>query len=232
MTAEIICVECGGEGFKYPNDPLIRATLINNRDNRRTPCEAYQHGLNTASSEIAIYAHDDVSVFDPDWLPKVLALFENPNCVCVGLGGATELGREGLYKRPWRISDMARVGYASAQRDWQTHGDRLEGAKQVAVVDEFFMAVRTSFLRDIGGWPVKHLTHHCLGHFIACEAARHGKEVWAIGIDVSHFGGGTSTKPIYAQAKWLFDGSLVGDHQSPHVWIHQTYSDVLPIRIR
>jgi hypothetical protein len=102
----------------------------------------------------------------------------------------------------------------------------------VAVVDAFFIAVRTNWLDDIGGWPVGHLTHHCLDLWVACEAARTGREVWATGVDCIHRGGGTSTKRSYESASWLQGGTLVGDHERPHRWLYDEFRDVLPIRVK
>ena len=241
MTSEIISVICGGPGPVLPVGtdvaPGLAYRQILNQDNRFTPCECYQQGFVYSCWDVLIYMHDDIAIYDPDWHPKVMQLFEsNPDCVCVGLGGATELGREGLYKRPYRISDMARGGYASNQRDWAVHGSRITGSYRVAVVDAFFMAVRSDFITNSGGWPVNHLSHHCLDLWVACEAARQGKQVWAIGLDCHHFGGGTSTKPIYANAKWLQGsdigiGGLVSEHELPHHWLYESYRDVLPIRV-
>lgn len=241
MTYELITVLCGGPGPDLPHcgdgfRPFV--TRLDNTANLLTPAQCYQlaytdaHRLPALVPEVLILMHDDIAVYDPDWLPKVLDLFSNPLCVVAGLGGASSLGRESLYKRPYRISDMSRGGYVSAQRDWITHGGHLSGSRRVAVVDAFFIAVRISFLDLVGGWPVDHLSHHCIDLWVCCEAARQGKEVWATGIDCHHFGGKSSTNKIYREAAWLQGKSLVSDHEIPHKWLHSAYSDVLPIRIK
>lgn len=235
MNYLVASVVCGGEGPTLPNSENV--FRIDNRNNSFTPCHGYQKIYEEALSldprpEILILIHDDVAIYDPEWLTKVLSLFSNPNCVCVGLGGAPELGHESLYKRPYSISQLARAGYRSNQRDWQTHGIKLDGIHPVAVVDAFFMAVRTDFLLGIGGWPVGHLSHHCLDLWLGCEAARYGKEVWVTGVDCMHFGGGTSTKPVYKKAGWLQGGGLVSDHETPHKWLWEQYRDVLPIKVK
>jgi hypothetical protein len=56
--------------------------------------------------------------------------------------------------------------------------------------------------------------------------------VWMAGVSCTHHGGGTSTKPSYAQAKWLQGGSLESDHQKPHEWLYREFSDVLPIEVK
>lgn len=239
MTYEIATVLCGGPGLSIPNGEKFNA--IDNRDNRRTPCQAYQQALEMTNSEVdvLIYMHDDVSVIDPQWLDKIMMCFSLPistqhpkmpnHVVAVGLGGATALGNHDLYRTPYNIWNMARRGYASNQTDAEVHGDRFSGVRNVAVLDAFCLAVKTDWIRSRGGWPVDHITHHCLDLWLACEAARDNKEIWMVGASCTHHGGGTSTKEAYAKAPWLLGGSREADHSEPHRWLYNEYRDVLPI---
>lgn len=231
MTVEIVSVVCGGDGPVLP-EPDNAVTLFINRENRFTPCHVYQALVQQTNSDVICYIHDDVEIYDPNWMKRVMDLFKRPEVAVVGLGGATRLGHPDLYKRPYALQRMARYNYVSNQRDWHIHGGHETGDKQVAVVDAFFIAVRTKFLRRIGGWPVEHLSHHCLDLWVCCEAAREGREVWMCGVDVLHKGGGTSVKPVYRDAKWLQGGTLESDHQAPHKWLHDEYRDVLPIEVK
>lgn len=231
MTSAIWVVDCGGPGLSVPDTDEINHWT--NDLNDATPAECYQGILKVSrDSNILIYIHDDVTVHESGWQKRVLAPFDNPNVVAVGLGGATSLGHPDLYKRPYRLPDMARGGYRSNQTDWEVHGEQEKGSCRVAVLDAFFMAVRRDFLLAIGGWPTAHLTHHCLDLFLACEAVRHGKETWMVGVSCTHHGGGTSTKDSYREAKWLQGGTLEADHQLPHRWLYETYRDVLPFKVK
>lgn len=229
LTHEVFSVLCGGSG---PILPGVIPTLLDNRENLRTPCEWYQHAVETSTADILLMTHDDVAIHEDGWLPHVMSIFENqPDAVCVGLGGAAQLGHENLYKRPYQLNQLARQGYVSNQTDYDIHGGRLTGIAQVAVVDAFFMAVRRQFLLDIGGWPTEHLSHHCLDLWLACEVARHRKTTFAIGLRTTHFGGGSSTKKVYSDAKWLQGGDMAKDHQLPHKWLYEAYRDVLPVKV-
>lgn len=230
MTHEISSVLCGGPGLELPTAEYPR--YFDNRDNHVTPCEAYQDLLKFATSDVIIYIHDDVTIHDPDWISRVLAPFERDEVVAVGLGGATGLGNADLYRKPYNIWNLARRGYASNQTDAEVHGERFESVRRVAVLDAFFMAVRTAWLRSIGGWPVGSLTHHGLDLWLACEAARAGKETFMVGASVTHHGGGSSTKPTYAKAAWLKGGSMEQDHIQPHRFIWDEYRDVLPLEVQ
>jgi len=230
MTIEIVSVKCGGKGPELPEEFPIR--FFDNTRNEQTPCQAYQELLETSTTDQIVYLHDDVTVHDPEWLKKIAVIFgENPDCVAVGLGGATGLGNEDLYRKPFNIWNLARTGYASNQTDWEVHGGHETGICQVAVLDAFCMAVRVAWLRQIKGWPTRNLTHHCLDLWLACEAARTKRETWIVGASVTHHGGGSSTAPVYAEASWLQGGDMASDHQAPHRWLWDEYRDVLPLRL-
>ncbi len=233
MTCQIGVVLCGPAFPKWPDKSTGDATFsgLDNSENRKTPCECYQEILDSCTADILVMLHADVTIHDPEWLNRIMMLFENPECVAVGPGGAIGLGTPDLYRKPFRIQNMIRIGYASNQDDWQVHGGHFTGNRRVAVLEQFCMAVRVEWLRNRGGWPVGHCNHHMLDAFIACEAARDDKEVWQCGFSVLHSGGAASTSPIYREAKWLHGGSLVTDHIAPHRWIFSRYPDVLPIVI-
>lgn len=231
MTYSVCTVNCGGPRLVLPNYPTNLRTL-DNRSNALTPCEAYQTILiGEEDIDCLVYFHDDVTVHDPQWVVKLLSPFKNPECVAVGLGGATGLGNWNLHRQPYHLRNMARTGYASNQTDAEVHGERFTGERRVAVLDAFCMAIRRDYLLGVGGWPTSHLTHHCLDLWLACQAARDGKEIWMTGASCTHHGGGSSTKGIYQDAKWLQGGTAQSDHELPHKWLFETYRDVLPIQV-
>lgn len=229
VTHNISTVLCASSGPDLPGIRFNDVYHCYNGMNLDSPCDCYQLLLDDCEADVIIYVHDDVTVHDSLWLTKILEPFYLSHTVAVGLGGAVGLGHPDIYKHPYDIWQLARRGYASNQTDAEVHGERFDGVKRVAVLDAFFMAVRTDWLRHIGGWPTKYLTHHCLDMWLACEAARHKKATWLVGASVTHHGGGTSTKPTYKDAKWLQGGTLESDHAIPHRWLYDNYRDVLPI---
>lgn len=234
MKIEIATVLCGDAFPHWPAESLPDPVIFSwndNSDNKSTPCSCYQELLDRSIADILLYLHTDVTIHGVDWLARVERLFDNGKCVAAGMGGATSLGRSDLYRKPYNIWNMARGGYASNQTDAEVHGERFTGDRRVAVLDAFCMAVRTDWLRSRGGWPVEHLTHHCLDLWLACEAARDDKEIWMSGVDVSHHGGGTSASPKYREATWLQGDSMEEDHQRPHRWLFDNYGDALPIEM-
>ncbi len=234
MTAQIGVVLCGDPFPRWVGKSLtqdISVTWLDNSDNLQTPCQCYQEILSTCTADILIHIHSDVTVHDPEWINRIMRLFENENCVAVGLGGATGLGTQDLYRKRFAIQHMIRTGYAGNQDDWPTHGTHFTGDRRVAVLEQFCMAVRVEWLRDRGGWPAGHCNHHMLDAWLACEAARDNREIWQCGVSCHHAGGQVSTSPLYREAKWLHGGTLEMDHIAPHLWIWDNYRDCLPLSV-
>lgn len=260
LSVEIGAVLCGGDGpklafnflpleedsFTVASNPKItfidpsigdgigniHCQWYDNRTNLVTPCRAYQALLDATTADILCYSHDDLTVHDPDWLQQVMGLFEfNPNCIAVGLGGALGLGVNDLYKKRYHISQLQRIDYGSNAVDAEMHGTRVTGVRRVAVIEQYFMAVRVEWLRSRGGWPVEHCNHHMLDAFLACEAARDEKEIWQYAAALHHQGGLSSVSDSYKNASWLAGGTLAGDHIAPHRWIYENYPDVLPLMV-
>ena len=221
--------------FPMPS-AITKVRHVGNFTNEHSPCMLYQDFYLEHAADVLIYMHDDLEIYGK-WHDRVMAEFKDDSVVCVGFGGAVKLGHPDLYKRGYALNNMARSGYVSNQRDWQTHGGHLVSSKRVAVLDAFFMAVRRSLLVKAGGWPIYNadlntgLTHHCLDLWLACEAARQGKKTLVLDVDCIHYGGGTSTKQAYADAPWLQGGTRDMDHTKPHRWLYQEYRDVLPIDV-
>jgi hypothetical protein len=209
------------------------SSVYNNSQHNICVVEAYQHLLESYESQfdVLIYVHDDV-VINQFWSKRIeYHLDSHPQCAIIGLGGATGLGVPDIYKTRYQINQLIRQDYGSNQTDWQVHGKQVLEPLRVAVVDGFFMAIRTKFLREVGGWPVKHLNFHCYDLWACLEAARRGYEVWTLPIACTHFGGGTSTKQPYMDYLKGVGRTAEEDHAKPHVWIYNEYRDMLPLRI-
>lgn len=182
-------------------------------------------------SEILAFMHDDVTIHEEGWIARVEAEFKDPKVAIVGLGGATGLGLPDIYKTRYSINQLQRVDYFSNQRDWEVHGQHETGARDVAVVDGFFMAVRTSFLKEIDGWSGFPHNFHMYDAYLCLMAARNGYKVRIVGVDCTHHGGGTSTKVEYAEWCKEHGTTMEREHQEPHVFIYEQFRDSLPLRV-
>lgn len=223
----------------YPGQEIADGliSIVYNYKNYWSPAQCYQilldegRDIRRSDPDILIYMHTDVVIHSDFWLSRVLSHFDKKDVVAVGLGGATSLGTKDLYRKPYRIENMVRGGYASNQDDAEVHGERFDGWRRVAVLDAFFMAINVKWLKSRGGWPAKHLTHHCLDTWLACEAARDKKTIILDGCSCLHKGGAMSCSEAYLRAPWLQGGSVDSDHAIPHRWLYEEYKDVLPINI-
>lgn len=178
------------------------------------------------------YIHNDVSIHEQGWETRIEAEFADPKVAIVGMGGASGIGLPEIYKRPYEIWQLQRIDYYSNQTDWQVHGKRETGARDVAVVDGFFMAVRRSFLDEIGGWSWMGTRYHCYDLALCLMAHRRGWKVRMVGVHCTHHGGGTSTSAEYKA--WLESQGTnqADDHSVPHRWLYDSFRDVLPWRVK
>lgn len=187
--------------------------------------------------EVIIFMHDDVEVFESKcvgdaWAEDIQQMFlDDPKLAIAGLGGATGIGTKDIYKTPYHITQLQRTSYSSNQSDWQIHGTHETGVRDVAVVDGFFMAVRTSFLDEVKGWSWFQFNFHCYDVGLCLMAIRHGWKVKTIGLDCHHHGGGTSTKPEYE--KWCKENGtdMAKEHTAPHLWMYDEFRDLLPYEV-
>lgn len=237
MTS-LICVAtaCGEDELDIKDNLRVQHDVRFASDPDLCPVEKYHDLYLTVAlmpnpPQILCYIHSDVVIHEDHWLQRVEKEFQDPRVAIVGFGGATGIGLPNLYKEPYRIENLIRHNYASNQSDWQVHGTRETGSKDVAVVDGFAMCVRTEFLKQIGGWTQVAVNFHTYDLWMSLLAIRHGWKVRMVGISVTHNGGGTSTSPQYK--KWCEDhGTDMGrEHAEPHVRFAREFVDVLPFSL-
>jgi len=194
--------------------------------------KAYQTLYETfrTDHELIAFLHDDLEILEP---LAVRHLFEkDPKLAILGFGGATGLAVDDIYKTPYRIEQLQRINYASNQVDWEVHGTRETGVKDVVVVDGFAIVARTSFLDLIGGWSGFPFGFHCYDLYLCLMAARLGWKVKMQGVRCHHHGGGTSTGVEYAEMLRKQGKTVEADHQEPHIWLYDNFRDELPLRVK
>lgn len=194
--------------------------------------QAYQQIYEAASDFDGIcYLHTDVTIHERGWDRRLAQEFSDPKVAIVGMGGALGIGTPDLYRKPYRIEQLARQQYFSNQSDWQTHGQREEDSRDVAVVDGFCMAIRRSFLDQIGGWKWFPYAFHCYDIAMCLQAIRHGWKIRMVGVNVTHHGGGASTTPEYKRWCEEHGTTLEREHYEPHRWAYDNFREVLPWRV-
>lgn len=186
----------------------------------------YEH----TTAPIIAFFHSDLEIHEKGWDERVLKEFADSSIGAVGFGGAVQLGTDDIYKTPYRLQQLARVGYMNNQTDWQTHGKRFEGECDVATLDGFSLIVRREMLDKMGGWPVKRYPFHNYDNALCLQAAKMGYRVRLVGVSCTHHGGVTSTTPA-AQDWWRLQGTTDADvHTQSHVALYEDGRGWLPLR--
>jgi GT2 family glycosyltransferase len=185
---------------------------------------------NKGVGDVLAYIHDDVEIFEDCWVDRVLKEFEDETVGLVGFGGAVRHGAPHLYKVPYKLTDLARFGYYSNQRDAEAHGTRFGGAMDVAVLDGFALIVRPEVVEGMGGWqPDKWPPHHNYDYRLCAETRRQGYRIRMVGVYCHHHGGKTATSSEYQEwcktTKWRSDAEM---HKAGHRMFYDEYRDVMP----
>lgn len=185
-------------------------------------------------ADVIAYLHSDLFIHEKDWDLRVLKEFEDPNVVLVSFFGAKQLGRPDIYTCEYDFRQLARADCYSHMRDWFNHGRHCPGEMDIAMIDSFSLIVRRSFLKEIGGWPVKtYFPSHCSDMWLCCMAARHKKRVRLVGIDCTHMSGGVRGDGRFNYADWQAEiGHTDAEmHAANHRSLYRDFPDVLPIKV-
>ncbi len=205
--------------------------LYNNPNLGMVPALHALYETSRDDQDIICYMHDDLEILEKGWDQRVKAVFEDPKVAIVGFGGATGLGVDDIYKTPYRIEQLQRIDYYSNQVGWEIHGKRETGVRDVAVVDGFFMAVRTEFLNQIGGWKTFGHNFHMYDVWLCLKAIERGWKVKIVGVECDHHGGGTSTSAEYMNYCRENGTTPEREHLEPHVTVYNSFRKLLPLRV-
>lgn len=208
----------------------IGQSVRQNKEENLGVLASYEAMYRETECPLLMYAHDDLECLEGSWDLRVLEEFQDPTVGLVGFGGAKRHGTPDLYKRPYKLTNLARFDYYSNQKDAETHGTRFDGAMDVAVLDGFCLIVRREVLDKAGGWPVDSpIKFHSYDYWACCMARRHGFRIRMVGVACHHLGGRTSTRPEYEE--WLmreFGKTDQQVHEESHRYIWDEFRDVLP----
>lgn len=184
----------------------------------------------TTASIIAFF-HSDLEIHEQGWDWRVLKEFDDPSVGVVGFGGALQLGEDGIYKTPYRLTQLRRIDYRSNTTDAERHGVREAGACDVATLDGFALVARRELLDKWGGWPHKRYPFHNYDNALCLEAAKQGYRVRMVGVNCTHHGGATATTPAYQQ--WSLEKLGMTDaqvHEQSHLALYEDGRGWLPLR--
>lgn len=179
------------------------------------------------------YLHSDLYILEHRWDERILAQFNNPDVVVVGVVGAETLAHEDIYKIPYDYRQLARGRVFSNLVDAEAHGATHAGVKKVAVIDSCAVFVRRSFLSRLAGWPVRSYPNssHCSDLWLCCMAHRYRLSTVMVGITALHRSGGKGARGIeWLEKNFGRDGDKAA-HRLAHQLIYDEFRDVLPIGV-
>lgn len=199
------------ESWNHPVQLVPRMSIV----------PAYQVGLESLTSDVLGYIHDDLLCLEPAWKERILAEFVDPDVAIVGVAGGYGYGASAMYERTYHHRALGRIGFRSNMVNWERHGGHIEGAANAVILDGMALFVRREFLVDIGGWPKPPVSYFMYTEALCFEALRRKRKIRLVGIKVDHLGGkSTGLNP-----------DLNPDFEGEHRFIYDTYRDVLPARV-
>lgn len=184
--------------------------------------EAYQFIYENTTEPILAHLHDDLIIHEGKWDLRVLEEFADPSVGVVGFAGAPGHGHPNMYKQPYELSSLGRVGFKSNMRNAEQHGARFTESCDVAVLDGMALFVRRELLDKCGGWPLgTPISYFCYDYWLCCNARRNNYRVRLVGVDCEHLGGkSTGLNP-----------NLRADFEASHRYMYDNFKDVLPARV-
>jgi hypothetical protein len=194
---------------------------------------AYQKLYETTTEDVLLYLHDDVICREPEWDLRLMAEFiQDPGVAVVGFGGALQHGLPGLYKTPYQLQQLQRVGYRSNVDDAEVHGERFAGSSNVAVLDGFALAVRRSFLDRVGGFAKISVGCNFFNYdYALCALARrYQQKVRMVGVRCHHRGGATSVQHGKEASVQKYINHE--EYDKAHRWFYHEFADVMPWRVQ
>lgn len=186
--------------------------------------QKYQRGLEESCADLLMYVHDDVLCCEPGWQERVLNEFTDDGVGLVGFGGAVGHGSIDLYRTPYALQQLGRQDYISNVEDAEVHGSRVEGCRDVAVLDGFSLIVRREILQRAGGWPLNTpIGYIAYDYWLSCMTRRLGYRIRMVGVRCLHLGG----RSVVAMKQ---GGGPPDHHARAHEYIYREFADVLPWR--
>src|SRR5437667_6326856 len=111
----LFCPSCGGheEAVTTWQDTMSKPWPITVDDRTEgeeagflTKCDQFWR---TCDAGVIGYLHSDMFMLEYGWDQRILREFEDPQVAVVGVVGATQLGRDDLYKTPYDFRQLARA---------------------------------------------------------------------------------------------------------------------------
>ena len=151
------------------------------------PIKGINQGLKAAKYPYLAVIHNDVVVFEKDWLGKIKAVMEaDPKIAIAGLAGRKEIFSTGC------------VNEAGLKHNLQNEEDlgpaMQEDVAEVAVVDGLCFVMKKEFLEKVKGLDEAFGYMHCYDLDISLQAIDAGYKNVVVKVEAMHVGNGGRTR--------------------------------------
>lgn len=178
--------------------------------------------------------HDDLAIHDRGWVARMVTEFRHDHrMLLAGFGGATGLGEEWIYKRPFDPMSLVRKNFMSNMDEAEAHGKRVVETTNVACLDGFSLIGRAEFM--LAGFHLFKglgVLHHAYDSAFGALAQRWTGSTSATKmIPVRcHHAGGLTAVGMKEWGSWTEEkyGSEQAVWRHAHLKVWEEFRDVLP----
>jgi len=198
---------------------LSNIHIIRNEHNVGLP-HAYNQAREFSTADYLFYTHSDIEMFEQGWDTKIKKILGALGSVGVaGFFGASGIGTPDIYRSPYRMQQLVRVGTMAGDRcrlDPQVHGHRqfAEEFQRCAVLDGFSLIARHS----LEFWNES--VHHNYDNNLCLDSLDQGYQNIVINMDVIHYGGRTDVGEDWATA---FGKTKAEIHAESHLPLYEKW---------
>lgn len=199
----------------------IPLRYIRNEENLG-PIKAINQGIRAARYSYVMSIHNDVVIFEPDWLHKIISVMEaDPRIGIVGLAG-----RQEIYK-------AGNVNEATLKHNLQNEEDLCppmkEETAEVAVIDGLCFVMREALLDSVRSLDETYGYMHCYDFDISLESIAHHFKNVVVKIEAMHLGNGGRTRFTKGYGEFVkSDSDLL---KRNYKIFADKWSDLLPLRV-
>lgn len=176
--------------------------------------------VKTGNADYVSIMHSDTRIYEKSWDVKLDEIFRELNPGVVGFFGAHGIGRHDLYRAPYELHQLVRVGTVAGNRcrlDPMVHGHRQisENYTKCTVLDGYFLATSTKLHYD------EAVPHHMYDNDICLQSIDKGMSNYVVNFDNVHLGGQTD---VNTEWNTVFGKSKDEIHKQAHVHFYQKWA--------
>jgi len=150
------------------------------------PIRAINQGIQASRHEYICAIHNDVIIFERDWLGRVIGRMERlPEAGIVGLAGRKEIYRNGCVNEATLMHNL---------QNEDLNPPMAEEISAVAVVDGMCLIFKREILKKVQGLDETYGYMHCYDLDLSLQAVAAGLKNFVINIEAMHIGNGGITR--------------------------------------